>query len=148
METVVSCVPMKQVQGKNGPATVYAIGLSDGQGGESFAVQIPVGTPVSDLTIEATQYGNRIKLKKSAGTWGGGGQKRGGNESFALAYAKDLVVAGKVDIKAILPTADKLYNWLESKKDGVPVAQATTVNTTTQATAHKPVIEPIDDLPF
>lgn len=53
METVVSCVPMKQVQGKNGPATVYAIGLSDGQGGESFAVQIPVGTPVSDLTIEA-----------------------------------------------------------------------------------------------
>lgn len=116
-ETVVSCVPLKQVQGKNGPATVYAIGLSDGQGGESYAVQIPVGTKVSDLTIEATQYGNRIKLKKatSGGTWGGGKQ-RGGNESFALSYAKDLVVGGKVDIKDIIRTADQFYTWLEGKK--------------------------------
>lgn len=112
METVISCVKIKEVQGK----PVYAIGLSDGQGGESFAVAIPTGTPVSDLTIETTQYGNRIKLKKAQGSAWGGGQKRGGNESFALAYAKDLVVGGKVGIDQILPTADKLYGWLESKK--------------------------------
>lgn len=111
METVISCVKIKEVQGK----PVYAIGLSDGQGGESFAVQIPVGTPMSDLTIESTQYGNRIKLKKAASSWSGAG-KRSGNESFALSYAKDLVVGGKVDIAQILPTADKLYTWLESKK--------------------------------
>lgn len=148
METVVSCVKIKEVQGK----PVYAIGLSDGQGGESFAVQIPVGTPVSDLTIEATQYGNRIKLKKAQGSAWGGGQKRGGNESFALAYAKDLVVGGKVDIKAILTTADKMYNWLEGKKEGASVPpQAAPQNTGTAPGTSAPKAAPTgptDDLPF
>lgn len=150
METVISCVKIKEVQGK----PVYAIGLSDGQGGESFAVQIPVGTPVSDLTIEATQYGNRIKLKKATGggsSWGGAKQ-RGGSESFALSYAKDLVVAGKVELKNALKTADWFYNWLEGKKSAAPQVvaptQGTAVNATTQTPAHKPVIEPTDDLPF
>lgn len=117
METVVSCVKIKDVNGRNGLTPVYAVGLSDGQGGESFATMIPVGTPVGDLTIESTQYGNRIKLKKPSGSgnaWGG--KQRSGSESFALSYAKDLVVGGKVNIDQILPTADKLYTWLESKK--------------------------------
>ena len=35
---------------------------------------------------------------------------------YAMAYAKDLVVGEKVEIKDLLPTADKIYNWLLSKK--------------------------------
>ena len=113
METVVSCVKIKEHQG----TPIYAVGLSDGQGGESYAVQIPLGTKIEDLVINSTQYGNRIKLKKPAGGGAGGwGGKRGGNESFALSYAKDLVVGGKVDMKDILPAAQKLLDWLDSKK--------------------------------
>ena len=118
MESVISCSKSKEWKspktGQNVP--IYAIGLSDGRGGESFGKEIPVGTPVSELIIEDTgQYGLKFKLK-NAGGFGGGFKQRGGNESFALSYAKDLVVAGKVDLKNILPTADKFYAWLEGKK--------------------------------
>ena len=36
----------------------------------------------------------------------------GGNASFALSYAKDLVVADKVPVDKILETATKLNEWL------------------------------------
>ena len=63
------------------------------------------------------QYGKKFKLKNNKPAFGGGGGKpRAGNESFALSYAKDLVVADKAAFKDILPLADKLYTWLESKK--------------------------------
>lgn len=122
METVISCVKMREKDGK----AIYAVGLSDGRGGESFAVQIPIGTPLGDLEIQETQYGTRIKLKKSGsgggGGWGGG--RRSGNESFALAYAKDLVVAGKVELKDILNTANRFYSWMDGKKPDASAAPA------------------------
>lgn len=113
METVIKCEKIKDWNGK----AIYSIGLSDGQGGESFAQEIPIGTPVSELVITPNgTYANKIKWNKPGQNQGGGGRPRSGNESFALSYAKDLVVAGKVDIKQIIETADKLFNWLESKK--------------------------------
>jgi hypothetical protein len=33
-----------------------------------------------------------------------------------MSYAKDLVVADKVKIEQLLPTAEKIFNWIESKK--------------------------------
>jgi hypothetical protein len=109
--TVTSCVKAKEVNGK----PVYKITLSDGRSGESFAKEIPIGTKEADLAIEESQYGLKIKMK--GGGFGGGAVKqRAGNESFALSYAKDLVVADKVKIDQIIPTAEKLYQWLESKK--------------------------------
>jgi GTPase involved in cell partitioning and DNA repair len=151
METVVSCQKIKEKDGKS----IYAIGLSDGRGGESFAVEIPVGTSVSDLNIEETQWGTRIKFKKAMNGYsgGGGGKSRGGNESFALAYSKDLVVAGKVDLKQILATADKLYAWLESKKPisaPAPQPQQQPRPTAPTAPAYTPPPGPgvTDDLPF
>jgi hypothetical protein len=35
---------------------------------------------------------------------------------YSMAYAKDLVVAGKVEIGQMLSVADKIHNWLLSKK--------------------------------
>lgn len=35
---------------------------------------------------------------------------------YAMAYAKDLVVGGKMDISQLIRTADKIYQWLISKK--------------------------------
>lgn len=150
METVISCVKTKEWQGK----PIYTIGLSDGQGGESFAVQIPIGTPLSDLTIEPSQWGNKIKLKKTASGGGYAAQRqRGGNESFALAYSKDLVVGGKVELKDLLKTADKLYEWLEGKKQPTTTTQApvpTPGTTVIQKQVHATVPNgaPTDDLPF
>jgi hypothetical protein len=111
MNTVTACTKKKMWQDKQ----IYTITLSDGTTGDSFS-DIAPGTPDTDLTIEDGQYGKKIKLNKKNGFAGGGMRAKAGNESFALSYSKDLVVAGKVDIKDILPVADKLYNWLESKK--------------------------------
>lgn len=115
METVVECKKIKEWNGN----PIYGVGLSDGRGGESFQ-EIPVGTPVSDLVITPNQnpaYSPRIKWNKPGGNHGGGySGRKSGNESFALSYAKDIVCAGKTDLKNLLPLAEKLYDWLEGKK--------------------------------
>lgn len=36
--------------------------------------------------------------------------------AYSASYAKDLVVAGKVETKDLLTIADKIYNWLLTKK--------------------------------
>jgi hypothetical protein len=143
METVTKCEKVKDWTSQKTGQTVpiYAIGFSDGQGGQSFGKLIPVGTPVSDLILEPGEYGLKVKMKSAAPSGGGFGKgSRGGNESFALSYSKDLVVAGKVDLKLILPMADKFYAWLESKKEG-PKAEEPIVTT---AKIHAD----LNDLPF
>lgn len=110
MNTVTACTKKKEWNGK----PIYAVTLSDGTTGDSFS-DIPQGTPETDLTIEDGQYGKKIKLNKKNG-FQGAGKQRVGNESFAMSYAKDLVVADKVKIEQLIPTADKIYEWLENKK--------------------------------
>ena len=142
METVIKCEKVKDWNGK----PIYSIGLSDGQGGESFAQEIPIGTPISELTITPNgNYAPKIKWNKPGGNQGGGfggGRQRSGNESFAMSYAKDIVCAGKTDLKNLMPLADKIYDWLEKKK-GVtaPVVLASQL-------PAKPAAESNDDLPF
>ncbi|HKK12410.1 MAG TPA: hypothetical protein VJ945_06235 [Flavobacteriaceae bacterium] len=72
-----------------------------------------------DVDYEVTRtheiYGNSGKVSKPNEFQKGGFKKSGGNGSFALSYAKDLVVADKIDIKQILETADKFKNWLDGK---------------------------------
>jgi len=38
---------------------------------------------------------------------------------FALAYAKDLVVAGKIEAKQMFPTADKMFTWMFEKDKSI-----------------------------
>lgn len=153
METVISCEKTKDWINKKGEKVpIYSVGLSDGRGGQSFGKAIPINTPVSELEItDKGNFGLDFKMKGASNSFGGGG-KRGGNESFALAYAKDLVVGGKTDLKNILPLADKLYAWLEGKKVSAPFVAASTLPaavlyTPATAQANAPH-NSTDDLPF
>lgn len=113
METVTKCTKLKEWNGK----PIYQIEMSNGAIGESFNQEIPVGTPEDQLVFTSNgTYADKVKWNNPNKPQGGGFKQRSGNESFALSYSKDLVVAGKVDIAKILETADKLYTWLEAKK--------------------------------
>jgi hypothetical protein len=72
----------------------------------------------SELTY--TLENGRIKAVAKPFVKGGGGFKAEPFEhkaaGYAAAYAKDLVVAGKVEIGQMLAIADKIHNWLISKK--------------------------------
>lgn len=155
-ETVISCQKVKDwTTPDNRILPIYQVNLSDGRGGESFK-EIPPGTPMSELSIEATQYGNKIKWNKPGSGWGGGGKRdRGGNESFAMSYSKDLVVGGKVDLKHLFTMADKIYVWLEGKKAAKPAGPAPVPATPVSTPIAAPPVAraaatpfPTDDLPF
>jgi hypothetical protein len=119
METVISCAKVKEWNGK----PIYSVELSDGTKGESFQ-EIPVGTSKTEIEITPNgQYAAKFKWKQpgkvAAGF--GGGKVRSGNESFALAYAKDVACAhigqGKpFGAKEIVAVAEVFYTWLEGKK--------------------------------
>ena len=72
METVIKCEKVKDWTNKEGKAVpIFFIGLSDGQGGESFGQEIPLGTPMDQLKLDQGQYGMKIKWNKpSAGAKG------------------------------------------------------------------------------
>jgi hypothetical protein len=79
--------------------------MSDGRNGESFN-EIPTGTTEDQLTF--TQNGNyppNITMKKSGG-WGGGRPAENKDASFALAYAKDIVVAMIARSESPMKSAD------------------------------------------
>lgn len=142
METVIKCEKTKEWNGK----PIYTIHLSDGRGGESFASEIPVGTPVSELEITPNgNYPDKIRLKnQQKGGFSGGQRQRSGNESFALSYAKDVVIGGKTDIKHLFALADKMYEWLEKKKSlSAPTAPVILAS----QLPNKPE-DKTDDLPF
>jgi hypothetical protein len=153
IETVVSCIKTKDwVSPKTGqPIPIFSVGLSDGRGGQSFGKEIPIGTPMSELIIVQSQYGLDIKWNRPSGNGFQGGRK-GGNESFALAYAKDLVVGGKVELKNIFATAEKFLAWLDSKKAPIVSSNNGKIIATPHPQAPAPTTEPsypsTDDLPF
>lgn len=145
MESVIKCEKIKEWNGK----PIYGIGLSDGQGGESFK-EIPVGTPMSEITISPNPpYGNKITWNKPGNSGGGyGGKQRSGNESFALSYAKDVVIGGKVDVKNLFALADKMYEWLEKKKGVTPTAPVVLASTLPNKPSGISEHSTNDDLPF
>lgn len=145
MDHVLSCTKVRDWTKDGKVVPIYSVALSDGQGGESFGKEIPVGTPMSELVLEQSQYGLKIKWNKPGASGGfSGGGRRSGNESFALSYAKDVVIGGKADIKNLFALADKMYDWLEKKKGATPSAPVVLAS---QLPASKPA-DSSDDLPF
>ena len=106
--------------GQNGIVYYHEIELDNGDKGQ-------IGTkeknpdklqPGQELiyTIESTSRGNKIK---AVGTQGGfkGKQQRDPKEqmiSFSTSYVKDLICAGKVDIKDLEPAVRRMYNIMKS----------------------------------
>lgn len=96
---------------------VYEITDAEGKKYDSFK-EIPPGTHEVEITPNGN-YNPKIKLigKNGANGWAGNkGATKAGNESFAMSYAKDLVVSGKIEIGDLSKYADKIYDWLQSKK--------------------------------
>lgn len=115
--TVASCLKIKDWTSKEGQTKpIYEVRLSNGTTGESFAQEIPVGTPIDQLKVEDTQYGKKIKWIKPNDNGGFKAKQRGSNEAFAMAYAKDLAVAGKIALDQMSAYAEMMFNWMESKK--------------------------------
>jgi hypothetical protein len=121
--TVTSCTYLKDWTGKDGKTgKIYDVLFSDGSKGQSFA-EISNGTSKDDLEITPNgNYPDKVKAKAKNGFAG----KPKGNESFALSYSKDLVIAmlPKMEkqptstelAKVITTVADTFFNWLETKK--------------------------------
>lgn len=124
METVTKCAEIKKWTAKDGKAIpIYQVECSDGQIGESFGKEIPIGTPITELVFESGQYGVKVKWNKpnTGGGFQRGGGNRGGNESFALSYSKDMAIAyiaqGKqIEPQKVVDWAEVFYTWMETKK--------------------------------
>lgn len=121
MEQVTSKVKavneIREFTGKNG--TMYSIGLTMDNGDVWEVVKkskdgIKPGDELT-YTIETTQYGNKFKVVSKPYE---GGKKFTPRDhkldfiSFSMSYAKDLVVADKVKIERLLPTANKIFTWM------------------------------------
>lgn len=103
--------------GPNGQVYYHSIELDNGDAGqigskEKMPAKLNPGNELT-YTIESTSKGNKIKAVST-----GGGFQKGGRPSidpraqfigFCHAYAKDLVVAGKVELKDINGAAESMF---------------------------------------
>lgn len=71
------------------------------------------------VTRNGKQYIKIKPIKEQQGGYSNYGRKLQQEQSrypgFSLAYAKDLVVAGKLELKQMFPTADKMVEWMLRK---------------------------------
>ena len=111
METVTSCKPIKVWEKDGKEVQIYESTLSDGTKGESFGKETPEWPAQEALDITEGQYGKKIKLKSQGSGFGKKPQIQ--PSTMCLSYAKDLVVAGKLEFKDILPAAEKFLNWVK-----------------------------------
>ena len=108
--------------GQNGVVYYHEIELENNDKGqigtkERLPDKLNVGQELT-YTIESTSRGNKIK----AVSVGGGSNFRGGKPqrdpkeqmiSFSMSYCKDLVVAGKLDIKDLELGTTRIYNIMK-----------------------------------
>jgi len=73
-----------------------------------------VGDDVEFEHTESTSnYPAKLKIKKE-GSYSSGERSESKNRGFALRYATDLVIAGKIPLEDIYIVADKNTAWLDS----------------------------------
>lgn len=110
---------------KGGQVYYHKVELDNGDVGqigskEKMPTKLNPGNELH-YTIESTERGNKIKAVVENQ---GGGFKAGGRPqidpkvqmiSFAMSYTKDLVIAGKVDLKDMGQYFDKIYDKMIAK---------------------------------
>lgn len=114
-----SCKFLKEWQGDKGIVYYHELELENGDHGQigtkdRLPDKLNVGQELT-YTIETSSYGNKIKAVTASGFKGK--PQRDPKEqmiSFATAYTKDLIVAGKVDIKDLEPAVKRMYNIMKS----------------------------------
>lgn len=104
---------------------VYTITMDNGDKGEEvIAAKENYEPKIGDewkYDLEKGQYGPKIKRPKEGKSGGkGGGSPRGPEpfkvSSMSIAYAKDLVVAGKIEVKETTAYAQKFYDWIKERE--------------------------------
>lgn len=107
--------------------TTFVIEFDDGTKGfytskNSEQNKFTVGN-VADFEIEAKQGSkgpyNKITIPNTGFKPGGGGRPQVDPKqqvaTFAMSYCKDLIVAGKADLKEMEPVFNRMYNAIMSK---------------------------------
>lgn len=156
--TIREILGSRDFETRNGLFTSFKVELDNAAIGEITKKRgnvVKAGDTI-EYTIEPNgSFPDKFKLVQANSNFGGGGNSGGGkkwngdgggkNESFALSYAKDILIANiKADVSgreadlmvaAELATriADKFYNWLESKKATTPSPQPETSVQPTQS---------------
>lgn len=121
-----SCEFTKEWNSPNGTIYYHKLTFENGDIGaigtkEKLPLKICAGTELT-YTIEVDIKGNnKIKpIQQQKPQFNKSGFKAEPYEhkcaSYALSYAKDLCIGSKIETKDMLPLADKLYEWLLSKK--------------------------------
>ena len=126
----------REWDGPNGKVFYFDVLMDNedrGSIGKKSNTALKVGDSLT-YTLEVGERGNKIKEFKEGGFNGGyngnGGkpQSRGGNESFSLSYAKDVVCSMLANgyvakdknssqiTEVTLAIADKFNNWLNENK--------------------------------
>ena len=113
---------IKEWTGDKGTVYYHDIKLDNGDHGqigtkERLPDKIAVGQELT-YTIEEGQYGSRIKAVQQSGGGGYKGKQIDPKQqmiSFSMSYTKDLVVAGKVDLKDMSKYFDLIYHAMISK---------------------------------
>lgn len=109
---------------KGGSIYYHDIELDNGDKGQIGAKEImpkklQFGSELC-YTIDGTKIKDVMQQKPFVGGGGGGTRSVEPFEhkvaGFSLSYAKDLAVAGKIEMSQIIPIADKFYDWFISKK--------------------------------
>jgi hypothetical protein len=115
-------------KGPNGSVYFHRIELDNGDVGsigakESMPSKLNPGSELT-YTIEPDPKGD-FKIKAVNATNGGGGFAGGGGKKgpdpkvqivgFAMSYTKDLIVAGKVEIKLLPETFERIHKLMSDK---------------------------------
>jgi len=119
---ILECKFIKEWTGEKGTVFYHDLKLDNGDHGQigtkdRLPDRIAVGQELT-YTIEETSYGNKIKAVSQSGGGGFKGKpQRDPKEqmiSFSTSYVKDLICAGKIDIKDLEPSVKRMYNIMKS----------------------------------
>lgn len=118
----------KTWSGEKGTVYYHDIEFENGDKGQAgFKSEVPaeyeIGTEHDYELIPNGNYAAKIKFIKQSGGGKGGFSKPANNAGFALSYAKDILIASwqpqspkRLTSDEMFALADKMLNWLESKK--------------------------------